>query len=263
MLGAGIVCEHRSIESTERMLRKFDMAAVVVARTDSARFPGKVLADVGGISLVEFIFSRLTRVRSLGGIVLSTTARPCDDRLAEYFASAGGAVFRCPPGQLDDVASRFVAAADSVGAEYALRVNGDSPFPSAELILEGTAMITEQTDLVTNLLPRTYPYGISVEWIRVDSLRTALFQLDAHHLEHFTQFFYEQSDRFNICSLPPLDPPLANLQLTVDEPSDLDRVRQIVAALGGVESATKAQLPEIMDTLTAMKSPQVDAPPLP
>lgn len=248
-------------------MKKKPLVAVVIARMDSTRFPGKVLVDLGGVSLLELVFARLARIRALEAVVLSTTARPCDDPLAESFASAGGAVIRCPPNELDDVAARFIAAADFVGAEYALRVNGDSPFPSPALILEGADMLASRPDIVTNLSPRTYPYGVSVEWVRVDSLRTVLQQLDARHREHFTQIFYEQTGVYQIRHLLPLNPTLANVRLTIDEPSDLDPIRRLVARLGGGRAAGEADLPEILAALeacsTAAKTGRCALPPPP
>lgn len=227
------------------------LSAIVVARMDSLRFPGKALADLGGISLAELIFSRIAQVRDLSSIVLSTTERPCDDALAESFASFGGSVFRCPSEWLFDVATRFVAAADSVQAEYAVRVNGDSPFPSPELISRGVGMLDGLPDLVTNLSPRTYPYGVSVEWIRIRSLRQMLPRLDAHGREHFTTHFYQPSGQYRILSLPTLEPSLVNMRLTIDEPCDLDRVRSVVSALGGARGAREADLQGIITALKA------------
>lgn len=228
-----------------------NIAAVVIARMDSARFPGKALVDLGGVSLAELVFARLARIRALRAVVLSTTARPCDDPLAESFASVGGTVIRCPPNDLDNVAARFIAAADLVGAEYALRVNGDSPFPSPALILDGADMLASQPDLVTNLSPRTYPYGVSVEWVRVDTLRAVLQQLDACDREHFTQIFYDRTRDYQVRHLPSLDPSLANLHLTIDKPSDLEPIRRIVSQLGGGRAASEAELPEILAALAA------------
>lgn len=232
-------------------MKERPLVAVVIARMDSARFPGKVLVDLGGVSLVELVFARLARIRALEAVILSTTARPCDDPLAETFAAVGGAVIRCPPSDLKDVAGRFIAAADFVGAEYALRVNGDSPFPSPALILDGADMLASRPDLVTNLSPRTYPYGVSVEWVRVDALRAAWQQLDERGREHFTRIFYERTGDYQIRYMPSLDPSLANLRLTIDEPSDLNPIRRLVACLGGGRAAGEAELPEILAAYAA------------
>jgi len=219
---------------------------------DSVRLPGKALADVGDVSLIELVYARLSCVPALDAIVLSTTARPCDDPLAEAFKSAGGAVFRCSSDELEDVASRFIAAADFVGAEYALRVNGDSPFPIPALLFEGVELLASRPDFVTNLMPRTYPYGVSVEWIRIDYLRSVLQRLDARQREHFTRIFYEGEGSPKILRLTPLNPSLANLRLTIDEASDLKIIRNLVAQLGGVRAAAKAELSEILEALRAI-----------
>ena len=111
-------------------------AAIILARLDSARLPAKALKNLCGKPLIARVLERLRAVCGLETVVLATTARQVDDALADYFTSMGGAVYRGPPEENDNVAMRFVSAARVVGATYAYRVNGDSPFPSAELFSE-------------------------------------------------------------------------------------------------------------------------------
>src|SRR5262245_36417688 len=112
-------------------------SAIIVARMDSRRFPGKALCKLAGIPLIEHTLRRLERCGVFEQIVLATTQRDCDDILAARFTAMGGRVYRGSDEEVDNVAQRFVFAAKSIEAEYALRANGDSPLVDRWLIAQG------------------------------------------------------------------------------------------------------------------------------
>jgi len=194
---------------------------VILARLDSARFPGKALLPLAGKPIISHVLERLRRCRGLDTIVLATTGREIDKPLAEYFEKIGGNVYRGVEEEVGNVAQRFVSAARSVDADYAFRVNGDSPFPDPRLIQHGIELMEEGVDLVTNLIRRTYPYGVSAELVRVSCLESELSKLDAEEQEHVTARFYAYPERFLIRSLVDCPWPSCEIRLTVDEPSDL------------------------------------------
>jgi len=218
--------------------------AVVLARLDSARFPGKALIPLGGIPLIEWVYRRVRRALPLSPVVLATTGREIDNPLASAFASLGGAVYRGLPDETLNVAKRFVSAAASFDSTYALRINGDSPFASAELIEASLPLLDVGADLVTNILPRSYPYGISLEAVRLEALAAHVPLLSPDEAEHVTAVFYRHPDKFRIQSLPPCSWEECPCRLTVDEPADLQRMERIVSQIGGDPSL--ATLPELI-----------------
>jgi spore coat polysaccharide biosynthesis protein SpsF len=198
---------------------------------DSRRFPGKALRELAGMPIIEHALRRLERCECFDHVVLATTGRSVDDALAERFAEFGGRVYRASDDEVHDVAKRFVSAAKSVGASVAMRANGDSPFPDRWLIEQGMALLANDPDLVTNLLPRSYPYGISVELVNVEALRRELPNITEAQREHVTACFYAAPERFNIMSVPPCPWPPCPMRLTVDEPADLDALEKVLARL--------------------------------
>lgn len=226
------------------------IAAIILARLDSRRFPGKALQKLGDKAVIEHVLRRLQACQAFDHIVLATTGRACDDPLALHFAELGGTVYRAPDDEFANVAKRFVSAAAAVGADYALRANGDSPFLDCWLIGQGIDKLTEQPDLVTNLLPRSYPYGISVELVRIATLAAELPALDDAAQEHVTACFYQQPDRFNIVSVPPCPWPPCQMRMTVDEPEDLDRLNALLLRLG--PSGTSADMPAVIAAANAL-----------
>jgi spore coat polysaccharide biosynthesis protein SpsF len=76
------------------------VVAVVQVRTNSSRFPGKVLRKIRGTSLVHLISKRLSKAREIDEIVFGTSTDSTDDELSSESIGCGGKVFR---GSLDDV----------------------------------------------------------------------------------------------------------------------------------------------------------------
>ena len=68
--------------------------AIVQARMGSARFPGKMLAHLGGVPLIEWVLRRLSLAKTLSQIILATTDDEVDDVLVELATGLGCSVFR-------------------------------------------------------------------------------------------------------------------------------------------------------------------------
>jgi spore coat polysaccharide biosynthesis protein SpsF (cytidylyltransferase family) len=205
------------------------VAAVVLARLDSSRLPRKVLRVVAGRALIDYVFAAC-RGADVDVIVLATTDRIVDDQLAAHATTAGVRVFR---GGVDDVAGRFLGALESVGADAAIRVNGDSPLHRSTLLAEGVASWrTEPIDVVTNVPGRTWPFGFSVEVVAAQAMRRACETMTSPaHREHVTKRFYD-NDGFHLRQLQPGPEGGAGLQLAVDDADDLARFAWIVEQAG-------------------------------
>jgi spore coat polysaccharide biosynthesis protein SpsF len=207
------------------------VTGILIARMDSSRLPGKVLMKVAGLSLLELAWRRAARAKTVDAFVLATSDRACDDPLASEAAGLGLPTFR---GDVNDVAGRVAACAAADGATHFLRLNGDSPFPDADLIDAGVRLaLAEGADIATNLRPRSYPYGVAVEVVKLATFQAALPSFAPSEREHVTQHIYLNPDRFSLRALPLASvPSLETVRLTVDEPADFARVGRIAAALG-------------------------------
>lgn len=209
------------------------IAGIVLARTDSSRLPGKILADVAGRSVLWYLAQRLSAETLGGRAILATSDRPVDDALAAHAVALGLDVFR---GDAHDVAGRFLAAARQFGCDAAYRINGDSPFIMADLLLRARlAFDDDRIRLVTNLRPRSFPYGVSVELFATEALEECLAQTtDPADREHVTASLYRYLPVDAVANLPyeidQRDPRISQLRLTIDTPRDLDDFRSFIAA---------------------------------
>jgi spore coat polysaccharide biosynthesis protein SpsF (cytidylyltransferase family) len=98
-------------------------------------------------------------------------------------------------------------------------------------------------DLATNLLARTFPYGIAVEVVRKSSLQQVLPDLNISDAEHVTRYFYKNAPQFRIHQMLSDAPELAQARLTIDTAEDLERFRQLARHLGRrVEEASYKEI---------------------
>ncbi len=100
--------------------------AVVAARLNSSRLPGKQLLDLAGEPLIERLFQRLQQVAEIDQLVLATTADPYNQPLLEWAEQSGRIAFAYG-GEINDVVGRVDAVVQKYGADIVLFCCGDSP----------------------------------------------------------------------------------------------------------------------------------------
>ena len=101
-------------------------------------------------------------------------------------------------------------------------------------------------DFVTNLLPRAFPYGISVEIFRSDFYHSKYDQLNTHiYQEHPTTYFYENVENFNVGRIEYGSGNDHGVRLTVDTLQDLDMVKNMYKANPNLFSLTIHELVDL------------------
>jgi spore coat polysaccharide biosynthesis protein SpsF len=200
---------------------------IIACRMSSQRLPGKSLAPVAGRPLLWYVHSRL---EPLGlPVVVATSDDGSDDAIAAYCRDAE---LPCHRGSLADVAGRLLSAARAHGLESFARINGDSPFVDRELLRTAFAALeAENLDFVTNLVPRTYPYGVAVEVIRTAAYEGILAESDpGADREHATQAVYRRLATMRHRRLVRTAGDLSARSLTIDTAADLEAFRQFHAS---------------------------------
>jgi spore coat polysaccharide biosynthesis protein SpsF len=205
--------------------------AIIAARLDSIRLPGKALLAVNGRRLVDYVMARARQIRGVSTCVVATTNRPVDDPLVSHLQRQAIPCFR---GATDDVAKRMLDCALACRAEYFIRLNGDCAFLDYELIGEGVSRChNREPDLVSNLPERTFPYGIAVEVIRTAAFARLYPQMvAAEDREHVTKYLYAHPAQVRLVTLTSPHPELASARLVVDTPADFETFQALVKVLG-------------------------------
>ena len=147
------------------------MLAIIQARSSSKRFPKKIFRKIKKRTLIEMVIRRLKKVKKIKKIIVATSNKPSDDKLANYLKKKKINLYR---GKLNDVTDRLYNA--SAGNNYFIRINGDSPLIDPSLINKMIKIFKEKKtkkgfDILTNTLPRTFPKGQSVEIVKRNILK--------------------------------------------------------------------------------------------
>ena len=197
------------------------LGVVIQARMSSHRLPAKVLTPVNGKVLLQYLLEKLDHCSNVDQIIVATSNDISDLPIVEFCRQYGVLCYR---GSLHNVASRF----GEIAAQYAFagiaRINGDSPLLDYKLLEQGIEIFNSgEFDLVTNVYPRSYPIGQSIEIFRASVFRVAYLQMNnPDDLEHVTPYFYRNSDRFKLFNLSSGND-WGAIQLAVDTPADLKR----------------------------------------
>jgi 3-deoxy-manno-octulosonate cytidylyltransferase (CMP-KDO synthetase) len=101
--------------------------AVIPARYDSSRLPGKALAEIGGVPMIVRVWRQTRRAGSLARVIVATD----DERIARAVRAAGGEA-EMTASTHQSGTDRIAEVAARVEAEIYLNVQGDQPFIAPE-----------------------------------------------------------------------------------------------------------------------------------
>lgn len=207
--------------------------AFIQARMSSSRFPGKVVEPLQGLPMIVFMARRAARATLLDDVVIVTSIDASDDRLADEVQKAGLRVFR---GDLNDVLSRYVAAAAAEEATEIVRLTGDCPLIDPAVIDAVIRLRRDAgADYSSNVDPPTYPDGLDVECFSRAALDVASVQAQtAPEREHVTLWMRSPQaglKRVNHRGIADF----SHVRLTVDYPDDLTAVRGLLSTLNDPE----------------------------
>ncbi len=204
---------------------------IILARMDSRRLPGKVLRRLGGQPILFHVIDRIRKVAAADAVVVATSDRAVDDAIADAVAGRV-ALFRGPA---EDVALRCLGCAEAFGFSSFCRISADSPFIDPGLVSRVIALYREHDlDIATNVVPRSYPYGVSAEVLSADALRRMLAEAgDPEDREHVTRYIYRHPGRFRLMNLSAPNGDYRGVRLVVDDNEDLRRAQWIVSQLEG------------------------------
>jgi spore coat polysaccharide biosynthesis protein SpsF len=203
--------------------------AVIQARTGSTRLPGKVLKDLGGRPVLEWVVRAARAATQIDTVIVATSTLAGDDVVAELAGSLGVPVVR---GSEDDVLSRFVAVLDAHPADALVRLTADCPLLDPTIIdaVAGAWAAAPVHDYVSTVLVRCLPRGMDVELVTAGALRAVDRVAVGHDRVHVTSLLYAEPTAYRLLGVC-VTPPANDLRVTLDTREDLALLRALVAEL--------------------------------
>ena len=190
--------------------------AIIQARVNSQRLPGKVLLPLGKYTVLEHVIFRTLQCPLIDKIVLATTTAPEDDEIETIGKKWNIEIFRGAKEPL----TRFWEVATFYKASHIIRIKADCPAIDPKVVdLAVKAHLSSQADYTTNTLKRTYPVGYDVEILSFQVLKW-LYENTSHPVEreHIT-LKLEKNCPFNTYHLLHSEN-FSYLRLTIDYPED-------------------------------------------
>ncbi len=195
------------------------VTAIIQARMQSSRLPGKAMRILAGKPMLAHVIERAKLIEHVDKVVLATSLGPENYQLMDIALSMGIETFA---GSDQNVLERFVQASDKFGGEYIVRITGDNPFTDVEY---ASMVVDIALDSMFDLCsPANLPIGTAVEVVKKKALdETLKLSTEPHHFEHVTTYIKEHPELFSIERLPvKLKKTPAKLRLTVDTAEDFE-----------------------------------------
>ena len=167
------------------MEKKQNIVAIVQARMNSNRLPGKVLKMLGDMPALELLLRRLQKSTLIDKIIVATSTNSEDDKLKQIVVNLG---FDCFRGSENDVLGRCIQAIKSTPAKTIVRITGDCPLVDPDLVDKVISKYkSENVKYASNVNPPSFPDGMDVEVIDRVTLESLLTKpLCKSDLEHVT-----------------------------------------------------------------------------
>jgi len=197
---------------------------VIQARAGSTRLKDKMLLNLHGYPIIEWVFTRVSDSKLINGLIVSIPDTSENDALAAFIEEKQISIFR---GDESHVLKRVYLAAKKECATHIVRVCADNPLIDPEAIddLISFYFKNQPCDYAYNHIPKNnrYPDGLGAEIVSMDILEGLLKNANTvAHKEHMFNYIWDHSKDFNIQTFDPPNELIAepSIKLDVDTMED-------------------------------------------
>lgn len=205
-------------------LKKIKVLAIIQARYNSKRFPGKILKKINNRTILEIIIKRLNKCNNISKIVVGCSKNINDKKIISLCKKLK---IDCYPGSEENVLKRFFQISKFFNAENILRITADCPLIDPEIVDEVIKnFFFKNVDYASNTSPRTFPDGLDVEVFNFNALKKAYFNAKKKsEKEHVTEYIINNKifKKYNLLNFKDY----SFIRLVLDEPQDLSVIKKI------------------------------------
>jgi 3-deoxy-manno-octulosonate cytidylyltransferase (CMP-KDO synthetase) len=125
------------------------VVAIIPARYQSSRLPGKALADIGGRPMIEHVYRRATAARSVGVVIVATD----DQRICDAVEAFGGRAQLTSPAH-ESGTDRLAEIAAGLTCDVVVNIQGDEPLIDPSMIDDAIAPFRTDPDVQMTTIRR-------------------------------------------------------------------------------------------------------------
>ena len=204
---------------------KKKVLAIIQARYNSTRFPGKVLKKINNQTILEILVKRLSRSKYISKIIVACSNNFNDRPIVSICKKLGLSYF---VGSENDVLDRFYKAAKKYKAINIVRITADCPLIDSNVVDQLICnFFLKNVDYASNINPPTFPDGLDVEIFKFGALKEAHYKAKQFtEREHVTPFiiYNKKFKKFNLIN----SKDCSFLRLTLDEKEDFILIKKII-----------------------------------
>ncbi len=188
---------------------------IIPARYNSKRFPGKVIADLNGKSVIEHVYKRSQQAKLVDQVLVATDDKRVYDKVDEF---GGRAVMTSPDHQSGS--DRLAEVAADLDADLIVNVQGDEPLIRPEMIDQAIRILENSDNIQMSTLasPITKVIAKKPDRVKVvlDKNNQALYfsrakvpfyrdrvKLEQKYLQHIGLYVYKKDFLLKYTELEP------------------------------------------------------------
>lgn len=237
------------------------IAAIIQARMNSSRLPGKVLMKIRNRPMLDYLLHQLNYSKKLSKLIIATTTNPKDDIISNYAKNNNLDFFR---GKEDDVLDRFYQCAKFYDIDKIVRITSDCPLIDPKIIDKSIEKFeTGKYDYLSNAHKKVgnkweynlcgFPLGFSVEIFSFYALEKSWSTAKKmSEREHVTLNIINNPDFYKIGSFKNSQN-LSKLRLAIDHQIDFDLIKIIIENFPDDEVFSLSSVSKFLDKNPKLK----------
>lgn len=234
-------------------------AAIIQARMNSTRLPGKILLDLDGQTVLSHVLDRCKAIKGVDIVCCAIPEGKDSDPIAIEAQQCGVNVFR---GSESDVLDRYHQAAISVEADTVMRVTSDCPVIDPA-VCAGVLRLFNETScgVAVNNAPPSWPHGLDCEVFSAGLLAHAADEAtDPFEREHVSPWMRGKNSGANIKNFAAPQGGIAQHRWTLDTPADYEFLcrlfERMPAGVGAFDYQVALKIVEEDPELAAINMPE-------
>ena len=182
------------------------IVAIVQARMNSVRLPGKSLKLINNTPAIEILYKRLSKSKYLNQVVFATSSNKKNIPLINFFKKKNVSFY---VGDDTNVLRRFYKSAIKFNVDIIVRITGDSILIDYRLVDKLIKkFLSKKVDYLSNTQPMTFPDGQDIEIFSFNTLKKtqnkAKLKFEKEHVtpymiknNNFKKFYFKNKVDFS------------------------------------------------------------------